>query len=103
MGIREKKKRIVQKLGYDAKRAQHSIRLLRVGQEWLLNGEPQIYRTKDRDELLAIKTGEYSLEQIKKLYNEELIKIETAYLKSKLPEKNNKYDVNKLLFEVMNY
>ena len=52
---------------------------------------------------MAIKLGEYSSEQIKKLYNKELKKLDEAYFKSKLPEKNSKYDVNKLLYEVMNY
>ena len=99
----DKRKKQYGQLGYDAKHAQHSIRLLRVGQEWLLNGEPQIYRTTDREELMAIKLGEYSSEQIKKLYNKELKKLDEAYFKSKLPEKNSKYDVNKLLYEVMNY
>lgn len=99
----KKRKDQYERIGYDAKHAQHSIRLLRVGQEWLLNGKPDIYRTADREELLSIKFGEWRLEDIKKLYNEEIEKLKTSYEKSHLPEKNSKYDVNKLLYEVMTF
>jgi uncharacterized protein len=98
-----KRRELYEKLGYDAKHAQHAIRLLRVGIEWLRNGEPQIYRTDDRDELLSIKMGEFKLEDIKKMYLELLKEIDEACMSSKLPEKNNKYKINKLLYQVMTW
>lgn len=96
-----KRKEQYEQLGYDAKHAQHAIRLLRVGCEWLIYGEPQIYRTIDRDELLSIKMGEWDFEKIKNLYNRELSNLDQAYQMSKLPENNSKFDINKLLYEVM--
>lgn len=95
-----KRRKLYEKLGYDAKYASHSIRLMRVGTEWLRDGEPQIFR-QDSEELLEIKEGKWSLDKIKKKYGVELLNLETAYRNSKLQDKQTKHKVNKLLYEVM--
>ena len=96
----EKRKQLYEKIGYDAKSASHAIRLLRVAQEWLQDGEPQIYRTHDREELLSIKCGEYSLDQVLRLFDQEIAKTEQAYLNSHLPEENDRDQLNRLLLDV---
>src|SRR5690606_28167721 len=44
MGMGEKRKRLVEKYGYDCKAASHLIRLLRQGQEFLKTGKLQVVR-----------------------------------------------------------
>jgi uncharacterized protein len=60
-----KRKELVQKYGYDCKNAAHSVRLLRMGIEFLETGELNVYRTTDADEIRAIKRGLWSIDQVK--------------------------------------
>jgi len=60
----EKRKRLVEKYGYDVKNAAHLIRLLRMGCEFLNTGKMEVFRS-DAEELLEIKTGEWSIEKVK--------------------------------------
>ena len=53
----EKRKRLVEKFGYDTKNASHLIRLLRMGMEFLVDGELHVER-EDAKELLRIKGRE---------------------------------------------
>lgn len=96
-----KRKALYESIGYDAKYAAHAIRLMRMGCEYLTDGEPQVFRTHDRDELLEIKEGKWLLEKIQRLYSAEMLNLEKAFRQSKLPDKDTKHNVNKLLFEVM--
>lgn len=63
----EKRKGLVVKHGYDTKNAAHLIRLLRMCVEFLADGHMRVYRTHDVDEIMSIKRGEWSLEQVKEL------------------------------------
>lgn len=96
-----KRKNLYESLGYDAKYASHSIRLMRMGCEYLTDGEPQVFRTADREELLEIKEGKWELKKIQEMYAGEMLNLEKAFRKSKLPDKDTKHNVNKLLFDVM--
>lgn len=60
----EKRKKMVDQFGYDPKNASHLIRLFRSGIEFVRTAELQVYRP-DREELMAIKRGEWSLAQVK--------------------------------------
>lgn len=51
---------------YDSKNMMHTIRLLRVVKELLETGQFNLYRKDDREELLAIKNGNYSYEDVLK-------------------------------------
>jgi len=97
----EKRFEIVKEHGYDTKNASHLIRLLRSGIEFLKTGELTVYRISDRDELISIKQGKWTLEQVQTEADRLLKEFDTANNESKLPETVNKYNVNKLLYEVM--
>jgi predicted nucleotidyltransferase len=60
----EKRHRLVEQHGYDTKNAAHLIRLLRMGIEFLRDGELIVQR-HDATELLAIKHGEWTLDRVK--------------------------------------
>lgn len=81
-----KRKALVEVFGFDAKNASHMIRLLRTACEALQTGSLQIERTEDRDELLEIKRGEWSLEQIELESNRLFKLIDELAEKSHLPE-----------------
>lgn len=93
----EKRKALVEKYGYDTKNAAHLIRLLRMGVEYLKHGYLTIDRTNvDREELLSIKKGEWSLEDVRKEAERWETELQRAKETSKLPEKADFDKVNRL-------
>jgi predicted nucleotidyltransferase len=60
----EKRKALVDKFGYDTKNASHLIRILRQGITFMRTGDLEVYRS-DAKELLEIKHGVFSYEEIK--------------------------------------
>lgn len=82
----EKRKALIEQFGYDTKNAAHLIRLLRMGIEFLSTGELNVYR-HDAKQLVAIKCGEYTLDEIKKMAEEMFPLMEKALVQSKLKDK----------------
>ena len=79
-----KRKALVEHFGFDTKAASHLIRLLRMGIEFLTDGELQVTRHVDGPQLLEIKRGEWTLDQVK-AEADRLFKLsEKTYIKSKL-------------------
>jgi predicted nucleotidyltransferase len=79
-----KRKKLVEKYGYDTKNASHLIRLLRMGTEFLSEGKMHVFR-RDSRELKAIKTGEWSLERVKEESDKWFNLAHEAYVRSPLP------------------
>jgi len=96
----EKRKKLVEKHGYDTKNASHLIRLLIMGMEFLSEGKLYVKR-HDASYLLAIKDGEYSLEEIKREADNRFKLLEEAYLKSKLPEKPDREKAETLCMDLI--
>lgn len=73
--------------GYDTKHAMHLVRLLRMGVEALRDGELLVKRP-DADELLAIRNGAWTYEEVVKYaeHMDEMVRKEW-YEKSELPKK----------------
>ncbi len=91
----EKRKALVERFGYDTKNAAHLIRLLRMGIEFLIDGELYVYR-KDAPQLLEIKHGKWSLKKVKKEAEKLFSLAEEAYIKSNLPAKTDDEKINNL-------
>lgn len=96
-----KRKSLVEKFGYDTKMAAHTVRLLRMGEEFLRTHNMRVYRTYDAQELLDIKTGKYSLQQITHLISLEFYKLDQAYEVTTLPDEPQRQQINDLLVEVL--
>ena len=94
-----KRKALVNKYGYDCKNASHLIRLLKMGAEFLDSGKLKVYRTGDARMLTQIKTGMWTLEDVKQRANEELDNVKSAFANSKLPAEPDRKAVEELLME----
>jgi hypothetical protein len=83
----DKRKQLVEKFGYDTKNAAHLIRLLRMGIEFLREGVLYVDRgvVGDAPNLLSIKNGEWTLDQVKDEADRLFKRAETAYDECKLP------------------
>jgi predicted nucleotidyltransferase len=78
------RKELAEKFGYDTKFAMHAVRLLRMGIEALSSGDLYVHRP-DAEELLDIRYGRYTLEQIDAMVEKLKDRLELAYINSKLP------------------
>ena len=95
-----KRKALVEKFGFDGKNASHLIRLLRMGTEFLATGELRVWR-EDAAELVGIKRGEWSLERVRKVADEEFLFFREAEKNSPLPEVPDFERINKLVVETL--
>lgn len=96
----EKRKRLVEKFGFDCKNAAHLIRLLRMGIEFL-SEERLIIKRPDAEELKDIKKGKWTLQQIKNEADHLFALAREAYVRSNLPLEPDKEKVNLLLMQIM--
>lgn len=96
-----KRKKLVEKYHYDVRHASHCIRLLTMGMEFAQTGKLQVYRTKDAQELIDIKSGKWKLEDVKELALYRFMEAEAAYKKCDLPEEPDYDAVNKMTIEIM--
>jgi predicted nucleotidyltransferase len=94
----DKRRRLVEKHGYDTKNASHLIRLLRMGVEFLTDGVLHIHR-HDAHELKAIKRGEWSLEKIKAESDKWFELSHEAYVRSPLPAQPDREKAEKLVIK----
>jgi len=88
------------KVGYDSKDATALIRLLRMGKEILTTGKV-IVRRPDREELLAIKRGEWKYEDIISYAEETNLELDLLYKTTKLPNEPNRKFFDELCSEIV--
>jgi predicted nucleotidyltransferase len=95
-----KRKALVEKFGYDTKNAAHLIRLLRMGIEFLNTEELSVER-EDAPQLLQIKRGEWTLEQVKEEADRLFKRADDAYDRTKLPNHPDVDKVNEMCVEIL--
>lgn len=96
----EKRKKLVDKYGYDTKNASHLIRLLRMAVEFLVEGR-LIVKRPDRQELLDIKRGKWTLNKVEQCADDLLKQARQAYIDSKLPNDVDRAKIDKLCVDVL--
>ncbi len=96
----ERRKALVDKFGYDTKNAAHLIRLLRMGIEFLKDGRLYVLRS-DASQLLEIKRGGWSFEQVRTEADRLFKLAEETYLRSTLPVQADKEKIDALCVEVV--
>jgi hypothetical protein len=87
--------------GWDVKHGNHLIRLMRTGCE-LLEGKGLIVKRPDANELLAIRNGEWTYEQLKAEFDRLNERLEFLYKNTKLPKSVNYEKINELYHEICN-
>lgn len=90
-----KRKALVEKFGYDCKNAAHLIRLLRMGIEFLLERRLIVQRP-DAPQLMEIKLGHWTLEQVKNEADRLFKRAESAYDSCQLPNSPDRNALNNL-------
>lgn len=83
------------KYSYDTKHAMHLVRLMRMGDEILRTGQV-IVKRPDREELLAIRNGEWDYEVLVEYAHEMDVRMDVAERESCLPKKPNREALDKL-------
>lgn len=97
----ERRKKVVDEYGYDTKNASTLLRLLAQGIEALKTNEIQTYRTDDRDFLLGVKTGKYSLDEIHNFADDKFKELDSVYEESKMQLDNNRTHIEELCVEIL--
>lgn len=96
----EKRKTLVQKYGYDTKNASHLIRLLRMGIEYLRERVLHVTRS-DVTQLLDIKKGRWTLEQVKTEADRLFRRIENVYDTIVMPKEPDRDKLNELCIAIV--
>jgi hypothetical protein len=96
----DKRRQLVERFGYDCKNAAHLVRLLRMGIEFLKDGELHVLR-EDASQLLEIKRGEWTLEKVVAEADRLFATAEQSYLNSTLPSGVDNDKINKLSIKII--
>jgi predicted nucleotidyltransferase len=96
----EKRKKLVDKYGYDCKNAAHLIRLLTMGAEFLRTGALRVYREDDREMLVDIKLGRWALADVQSYAAKLFEETKAAADNSPLPEHPDLAAINQLSVEL---
>jgi len=94
-----KRKEIVEKYGYDIKHGYHVVRLLSEIEMILIDGDLDLER--NREQLKAVRNGEWSLEQLEDYFAKKEASLEGMYVSSKLPHKPDEKAIKNLLLECL--
>jgi len=111
----EKRKRLVEQFGYDTKNAAHAIRLLKMAEEVFRSGYLRVHRGSsavpssrllhggegDAEELLAIKRGSMTLEEVQVMAEGLFADCREALKASPLPDEVDDQGVNALCVNVV--
>jgi uncharacterized protein len=98
MSIKEpegKRKEVVDKYGFDLKFGYHVVRLLNEIEMILIEGDLDLQR--NREQLKAIRRGEWTKEQVVQYFTDKEKSLEETYAKSTLPWSPDEEKIKKLL------
>lgn len=96
----QSRKELESKFGFDTKHAMHLVRLMRMCAEILETGKVNVYRP-DREELLSIRNGGWSYEQIIEFAEDAEKKLDPLYQSSKLPREPNRTFIDDLCCQIV--
>jgi uncharacterized protein len=95
-----KRKELEEKYGYDCKHAHHLFRLMTEGKELLLTGKIT-FPLPNKDELLEIKNGKYSYDEVIELAESFDKQMDMWYNESTLPHSADKKRLTDLYFKMI--
>ena len=94
-----KRAALVAKFGYDVKFAYHVVRLINEVEQLLLEGTLELARSKEQ--LKAIRRGEWSLSQVEDYFSQKEVLLESLYLESDLPATPDRDGIRELLLNCL--
>jgi predicted nucleotidyltransferase len=94
------RKRLEELYKYDVKHASHLVRLMTEGKELLLTGKIT-FPLPNADEVLSIKNGKYSYEEIVEMAENLDKEFEMWYIKSTLPHSADKKNLTELYLNIV--
>jgi predicted nucleotidyltransferase len=89
------------KFGYDTKHGMHLVRLMRQCREILETGTLNVYRKDDRDELLAIRNGEWSYDRLIEWSEQQDQNMNILYENTLLPKEPRRKEINNLCIKLV--
>lgn len=95
-----KRKKLVEKFGYDTKNASHLIRLLKMGIEFLATGHLNVMR-EDNTYLVDIKNGQYPIQYVQDEAKRLFALAEEGLVRSKLPSTVDQAAAEQLLVSIL--
>lgn len=102
LGRNPERKVLEEKFGFDVKHASHLVRLLRMGLE-VLTGKGVIVKRPDAEELIGIRNGKWTYEQLLDYANKMDAEIEVAYKTTKLPRSVDYVKLNEHYRNLLDY
>lgn len=96
-----KRIKIIEEYGYDVKFAYHTVRLLNEIEQILTEGDLDLER--NREQLKAIRRGEWSQEQVEEYFTTKERELESFYTESRLPPKPDEEKLKELLFNCLEH
>ncbi|MEM7244154.1 MAG: nucleotidyltransferase domain-containing protein [Acidobacteriota bacterium] len=96
-----KRKETVEEHGYDVKFAYHVVRLLNEVEQILESGDLVLDREDSREQLKAIRAGEWTEEQVREYFTRKEPQLEEAYRNTKLPREPDEAALKALLLECL--
>jgi len=96
----EKRAKLEAEFGYDTKHAMHLVRLMRMCREILAEGQVYV-RRPDAQELLGIRAGAWSYDQLIEWADKQDAEMESLYKDSKLPNKPRLAEIDALCLELV--
>lgn len=94
-----KRQAIVERYGYDVKFAYHVVRLLNEVEQLLTEGDMDLAR--DKEQLKAIRRGDWTQTQVEDYFSEKEKHLEQLYAESKLPQAPDKSAIKALLLQCL--
>lgn len=91
----------IQKFGFDVKFAYHTVRLLSEIEQILVEGDLDL--TRNREQLKAIRRGEWTEQQVMDHFTVKEKELESLYLESKLPHSPNEKAIKQLLLNCLEH
>lgn len=91
----------IEKFGFDVKHAYHVVRLILEAEQILNEGDLDLQR--NREQLKAVRRGEWSEAQIKEYFNSKAKELESSYANSKLPHSPDEGKIKKLLLDCLEH
>ncbi len=96
----EKRKKLVEKFGFDPKNASHLLRLLTTCSGFCDTQEIEVYRSSDSQLFKDVKQGKYKLHEVEKMAEDLFVEVRSKLEISKLPKEPDRELANKLLISI---